>query len=170
MNDFAMTTRRVWLAVFICGALSACTGLRSVAPDHSTLSQVRAKVGNPTDIRFDQNGDELWEYGGGILGTETYLVRAGKDGSVKSVTQLRSQQQFDKIKAGQSTKADTRQLLGQPSDEAFLYNGTSWSWRAQLFGERVQLVVHFDSNDVVLSKIIVNDNRGDGSRSSDRGK
>jgi len=165
-----MTPSRAWTVVFICGALSACTGLRSVTPAHSTLSEVRAKAGNPTDIRFDRNDNELWEYGGGYRGTETFLVRAAKDGTVKSVTQLRSQQQFDKIKAGQSTKADTRQLLGQPSDEVFLYNGTSWIWRAQLFGERIQLVVHFDSNNVVLSKIIVSDTIGDGSDRGERGK
>ena len=170
MIGLTMTPSRAWIVVFICGALSACTGLRSVTPGHSTLSQVRAEAGNPTDIRFDRNGEELWEYGGGYRGTETFLVRAARDGTVKSVTQLRSQQQFDKIEAGQSTKADARQLLGQPSDESFLYNGTSWIWRAQLFGERKQLVVHFDSNNVVLSKIIVSDTIGDGSDRGERGK
>lgn len=158
------------MVVLLCGLASACGGIRSVVPDHSTLPQVRARVGNPTDIRFDRNGDELWEYGGGIRGTETYLVRAGKDGIVKSVTQLRNEQHFYSIQDRQSTKADVRNLLGQPSDEAFLYNGVSWSWRAQLAGERVQLVVHFDDNNVVLSKIIVNDTIGDSSKQEEGGK
>lgn len=165
-----MTVWRALTAAILCGLIASCGGLRSVVPDHTTLAQVRAASGNPTDIRFDANGDELWEYGGGILGNQTFLVRAGKDGVVKSVTQLRSQEQFDKIQTGRSTKADARDLLGLPSDESFLYNGTSWSWRAQLTSERVQLVVHFGANDVVASKAIVLDRLDDGSSRSEHGK
>ena len=161
-TSHSMNVWRAFVAALLCGLIASCGGLRSVVPDKTTLAQVRATSGNPTDIRFDSDGDELWEYGGGILGTETFLVRAGNNGVVKSVTQLRSQQQFDKIQAGQSTKADVRRLLGLPSDESFLYNGTSWSWRAQLAPQRVLLVVHFDANDVVASKIIVSDDIGDG--------
>ena len=165
-----MRPSSILMAGLLSGLLCACGGVRSVVPDHTTLPEVRAKVGNPTDIRFDSNGDELWEYGGGIRGTETYLVRAGQDGLVKSVMQLRSEEQFYKIQAGQSTKADARHLLGQPSDESFLYNGTSWSWRAQITGQRVELVVHFGPNDVVLSKLIVPDSKGDDSKRGESGK
>ena len=165
-----MRTASVVLAALLSGLLAACGGVRSVAPDHSTLSEVRAKVGNPTDIRFDSNGDELWEYGGGYKGTETYLVRAGRDGLVKSVMQLRSQEQFDKIQTGRSTKADVRDLLGQPSDESFLYNGTSWTWRGQLTGQRIQFVVHFGSGNVALSKLIMADTVGDDSKRGEGGK
>ena len=165
-----MKTSSALLLILLAVLLASCAGLRSVAPNHSTLTEVRAKAGNPTDIRFDSNGDELWEYGGGILGTQTYLVRTGKDGVVKSVTQLRSQEQFDKVQAGRSTKADVRHLLGLPSDESFLYNGTSWSWRAQLASETVQLVVHFGANDVVASKIIVSDTIDNGSDRAEGGK
>jgi hypothetical protein len=163
-------TSGVLLVVLLSGLLAACGGLRSVAPDHSTLTEVKANAGNPTDIRFDGNGDELWEYGGGARGTETYLVRAGKDGRVKSVTQLRSEPQFYMIQPGQATKADVRHLLGQPSDQSFLLNGTSWSWRGQVSGERVQFVVHFDSKDVVLDKIIISDSAGDGTTRGESSK
>lgn len=158
------------LLLILAGMLSACVGARGIVPSQSTLSDVRAKVGNPTDIRFDANGDELWEYAGGVKGTETYLVQAGKDGRVKSVTQLRTEAQFYRIEAGRATKADVRHLLGQPSDQSFLYNGTSWSWRAQVAGERVQLVVHFNSNDVVLDKLIVSDSSGDGQKRGESSK
>ncbi|HXV10734.1 MAG TPA: hypothetical protein VD839_08015 [Burkholderiales bacterium] len=165
-----MRISNVLLVVLLSGLLSACGGLRSVAPNHSTLSEVRAKAGNPTDIRFDRDGDELWEYGGGLRGTETYLVRAGKDGRVKSVTQIRTESQFYMIQPGQATKEDARHLLGQPSDQSFLLNGTSWSWRAQISGERVQLVVHFDAKDVVLDKIIISDSGGDGTTRGESSK
>jgi hypothetical protein len=153
--------------------------VRSIVPAQSTLSEVRAKVGSPTDVRFDENGDELWEYAGGPRGTETYLVRASPDGRVQAVTQLLTEEQFAKIVPRQMAKRDVRQLLGRPSDQAFLYNGTSWSWRGDFRGQKGYFVVHFDRNDVVLDKIIIFDmldgrDRGDrgsrGSRGGGRGK
>lgn len=142
--------------------------MRGIVPAQSSLADVRAKAGNPTDIRFDQNRDELWEYAWGPQGTQTYLVRAGPDGHVKSVTQLLTEEQFGKIMPRQMTKRDVRHLFGRPSDESFLYNGTSWSWRGEFTGQRGYFVVHFDRDDVVLDKIIIFDAL-DGNDRSERG-
>ena len=150
--------------------LSACAGVRGIVPSQSTLADVRATVGNPTDVRFDGNGDELWEYAGGPRGTETYLVRAGSDGRVKSVTQLLTEEEFNRIQVGKMIKADVRHLLGRPSDESFLFNGTSWSWRGQLWAQRVQFVVHFDPKGVVLDKIVIIDNGKDGNERGESSK
>jgi len=157
------------LLLLVVSLLAACAGPRSLVPTQSTLAEVRASMGSPTDIRFDRNGEELWEYASGPMGTETYLIRAGRDGRVKAVTQLLTEAQFGKIQPGQSDKVAVRELLGRPSDESFLYNGTSWSWRVDLRPQTGQFVVHFDPNDIVLDKIILfditdgndNDNGGD---------
>ena len=137
--------------------LAGCAGPQTVLPSQSTLSEVRARLGTPSDIRFDREGDELWEYARGPMGTETFLIRADKGGRVKSVTQLLTEAQFGKIVPGQMSKADVRHLLGRPSDESFLYNGTSWSWRVDLRPQTGYFVVHFDPNDIVLDKIIIFD-------------
>ena len=173
---FAMEVSKALLPWSLVILLGACAGPRGIVPAQSTLPGVRASLGSPTDIRFDRNGDELWEYARGPMGTETYLIRAGKDGRVKSVTQLLTEAQFAKIVPGQMNKADVRHLLGRPSDQAFLYNGTSWTWRVDLRPQTGHFVVHFDSNDVVLDKIIIFDvidgpDRGDrGGRGGGRGK
>lgn len=152
-------------SIFLLSMLAACAGPRGIVPAQSTLTDVRASLGSPSDIRFDRNGDELWEYARGPMGTQTYLIRAGKDGRVKSVTQLLTEEQFGKIQPGQSNKAAVRDLLGRPSDQAFLYNGTSWTWRARVGPQNGHFVVHFDPNDVVLDKIILIDiSRGNGDR------
>jgi hypothetical protein len=165
-----MRVSNALLSLFLVSLLAACAGARGIVPTQSTLAEVRASLGSPTDIRFDQNGVELWEYARGPMGTETYLIRAAKDGRVSSVTQLLTEEQFEKIIPGQMTKADVRHLLGRPSDQAFLYNGTSWSWRVDLKPQTGHFVVRFDPKDVVLDKIILIDitdgDRGDG---GDRG-
>ena len=150
--------------------LAGCAGVRSLVPEQSTLAEVHAKLGNPTDIRFDKSGAELWEYARGPMGTETYLIRAAGDGRVTAVTQLLTEAQFDKIVPGKMTKADVHDLLGRPSDEAFLYNGTSWTWRVDLKPPTGQFVVHFDAQDVVLDKIILFDLTNGGDRDNGGGR
>lgn len=152
----------------LVSALAACAGPRGIIPAQATLAEVRASLGSPTDIRLDRNGEELWEYARGPMGTETYLIRAGTDGRVKSVTQLLTEEQFDKIQPGESDKAAVRALLGRPSDQVFLYNGTSWTWFVRVGPQYGQIVVHFGPNDVVLDKIILID-VGSGESEGDRG-
>jgi hypothetical protein len=155
--------------LILAGLLAGCVGPRSIVPAQSTLPEVRASLGSPTDIRFDQTGEELWEYARGPLGTETYLIRAGKDGRVQSVTQLLTEAQFAKIVPGKMSKVDARHLLGRPSDQAFLHNGTSWTWRVDLKPQTGHFVVRFDPNDVVLDKIILIDITDGNGDKGDRG-
>jgi hypothetical protein len=102
------------------------------------------------------------------MGTETYLIRAGQDSRIKSVTQLLTEAQFAKVVPGRMTKADVRELLGRPTDQAFLHNGTSWSWHVALKPQLGHFVVRFDSNDVVVEKFVVID-AGSGDSEGDRG-
>ncbi len=164
-----MSVTRALLLPLLVMTLAACAGVRSVVPEQSTLSTVHQSLGSPTDIRFDRNGDELWEYARGPMGMETHLIRAGDNGRVKSVTQLLTEEQFAKVVPGQMTKADVRHLLGRPSDQAFLYNGTSWSWRVDLKPETGHFVVRFGPNDVVVDKIILIDMSDGNGDKGDRG-
>lgn len=156
------------LPLVLVSMLAACAAPKGIDPAQSTLSAVRASLGSPTDIRFDRNGDELWEYARGPMGTETYLIRAGKDGRVKSVAQLLTEERFAKIVPGQMNKADVRHLLGRPTDQVFLHNGTSWSWHVALKPQLGHFVVRFDSNDVVVETFVVID-AGSGDSEGDRG-
>jgi len=165
-----MRVSNALLSLLLVGLLAACAGPRGIVPAQTMLTDVRASLGNPTDIRFDQNGEELWEYARGPMGTETYLIRAAKDGRVKAATQLLTEERFANIVPGQMSKADVRHLLGRPSDQVFLYNGTSWSWRVDLKPQTGHFVVRFDPNDVVLDKIILIDiTDGDARDDGDRG-
>ncbi|MDH3316501.1 MAG: hypothetical protein OER43_12160 [Gammaproteobacteria bacterium] len=163
-----MTMRKTLFFLLLASVLAGCAAPGSFVPQQSTITDVRARMGSPTDIRFDRDGDELWEYATGPRGTETYLFRFGKNGRVKAVTQLLTEEQFGKIVPTQTTKAGARDLLGRPSDESFLQNGTSWSWRVRVGPRDGHFVVRFGPNDVVLDKVVIFDSsRGGGSRDGD---
>jgi len=154
---------RLWItltALLVIAVLAGCASPRSFAPG-SSIVDVRARAGTPTDIRFDRNGDELWEYATGPEGTETYLVRVGLDGKVKEVTQLLTDEQLMKIVPGTMTKADVKHLLGQPSDQTFTGAGTVWSWRFKRGGVQPgYLTVRFNPDNTVMERIAIIDATG----------
>ena len=152
----------IFIVALSAAVLAGCASPRSFAPG-SSIVDVRARVGIPTDIRFDRNGDELWEYARGPEGWETWLVRIGADGKVKDVTQLLTDEQLMKIVPGTMTKADARNLLGRPSDEMFTGAGTVWSWRFKRYGGAPgYLTVRFNPDNTVMERIAIIDPSGGG--------
>jgi outer membrane protein assembly factor BamE (lipoprotein component of BamABCDE complex) len=151
----------ILIAVMLfAAALAGCASPRSVGAG-STLVEMLAKAGPPTDIRFDRNGDELWEYATGPQGHETYLVRAGADRRVKEVTQLLTDEQLQKIVPGTMTKADVRHILGKPSEQSFTGAGTVWSWRFKRDGSQLGfLTVRFNPDNTVMERIAIMESSG----------
>jgi outer membrane protein assembly factor BamE (lipoprotein component of BamABCDE complex) len=156
-------------SLLVAISLAGCATPGSFTPQQSTITDVRARMGSPTDIRFAPDGDELWEYATGPRGTETYLFRFAKDGRVKAVTQLLTEEQFGKIIPGQTTKTAVRDLLGQPSALAFLPNGTAWSWHVRVGTRDGQFVVRFGRDNVVVEKNVVFDTAGKAGTSDNSG-
>jgi hypothetical protein len=155
-----MRLATILTVVLFAAVLAGCASPRSFAPG-SSIVDVRARAGTPTDIRFDRNGDELWEYATGPEGTETYLVRVGLDGKVKEVTQLLTDEQLMKIVPVTMTKADVKHLLGQPSDQTFTGAGTVWSWRFKRGGVQPgYLTVRFNPDNTVMERIAIIDATG----------
>ena len=152
-----MTMIRSLLLFLITGVLAACANPGSFVPEKSTITDVRARMGAPTDVRFAPNGEELWEYATGPSGTETYLFRFGRDGRVEAVTQLLTEEGFARIVPGQTTKAAARDLLGRPSDQVFLENARSWRWRVREGSRTGYFVVRFGPDGVALDKRTVFD-------------
>jgi len=155
------------IAVIVGALLAGCASPSSVKPQQTTMTDVRARVGTPTDIRFDRNGDELWEYATGPSGYETFLVRFAADGRVKDVTQLITQERLMRVEAGKMTKADVRALLGRPSDESFTMSGTVWSWRYYDGAQTGYLAVSFNPDNTVRERMVLID-PSDGGNSRDK--
>jgi len=165
-----MNSSRVLRSLFIAFLLAGCGGIQSLVPDQSTLADVRVQVGQPTDIRFDADGNELWEYAGGAMGEQAYLVRARKDGRVIDVVELLTQARFDKVAPRVSTKAQVRELLGKPFEQNYFRGEAVWSWRTRLGAQSGYYVVKFNTGGVVIEAGMMVDPSSDGdSRGSGRG-
>ena len=141
--------------------LGGCGGARSIVPGQSTEAEVRAQMGAPKDTRTD-GADQVWEYPTGPEGFTNYSVRLGPDKRVKSVTQLVTEEQLDKVVVGKSGKTEVRQLLGRPAEETVYYVGPTWYWRFMRNGiSPGYLVVTFDQGGTATSKIAIIDMPGD---------
>jgi len=159
-----MKTPLIPFALMAAMLLAGCAGVGGVIPQQSTMVEVRAKAGSPTDIWFDRNGDELWEYATGPMGFETHLLRFNADGRVKEKLQLLTEQRLQSIVPGEMTKADVRRILGRPSDQSFPRTGTAWSWRAQIGVQPGYFSVSFNPDGTVRERIVLIDPSGGGSR------
>lgn len=161
-------TPKISFVLLLLGALAGCAAPGGLVPQQSTIVEVRARLGTPTDIRFDRNGEELWEYARGPAGYETHLVRIGGDGKVKEVTQLLTEERLRSIVPGRMSKADVRHLLGRPSDQSFLRTGTAWSWRFMSSPQPGFLVVSFNPDNTVKETLVLLDPSEGDRRDRDR--
>ncbi|HKB73078.1 MAG TPA: hypothetical protein VKC82_02300 [Burkholderiales bacterium] len=115
----------------LAASLAGCanfTGVSSGMP----AQQVQAKLGAPETVRKNADGSEVWEYPGGPLGRETYMVTLGSDRAVREVHQVLNDEYFSRVHPGMS-RDDVRRLLGKPGD-IMVFGARDeevWSWRYQ---------------------------------------
>ncbi len=104
------------VSLSLCSVLAAVTyGADDLpAAGKSTATDVRIKMGAPTDVRVSDAGEEVWEYARRPSPYETYIVRFAKDGTLREINQVINDKTFSKIRVGSSTKAQVRELLGAP--------------------------------------------------------
>jgi len=122
------------LSLFLFALAAPLAGCANFAAVSSGMpaQQVQAKLGAPETVRKNTDGSEVWEYPGGPLGRQTYMVTLGSDRAVREIHQVLSDEYFSKVRAGMS-RDEVRQLLGKPG-EIMMFGARDeevWSWRYQ---------------------------------------
>jgi hypothetical protein len=131
-----------------------CASFSAINPGASAR-QVETLVGAPATVWKNPDGSEVWEYPGGPLGVETYMVTLGSDRAVREVRQVLSEETISKLHLGMS-RDEVRRLVGRPRDIGFsgLDDEEIWSWRYRDWGVRnMELYVQFDRPTGALKKI-----------------
>jgi outer membrane protein assembly factor BamE (lipoprotein component of BamABCDE complex) len=119
------------LLLALAAQLAGCATFSAVSSG-MPAQQVQAKLGTPETVRKNADGSEVWEYPGGPLGRQTYVVTLGSDQAVREVHQVLSDEYFSRVRAGMS-RDEVRRLLGKPG-EIMVFGARDeevWSWRYQ---------------------------------------
>jgi outer membrane protein assembly factor BamE (lipoprotein component of BamABCDE complex) len=95
-------------------------------------AQVQARMGKPETVRKAADGSQIWEYPGGPLGRQSYMVTLGPDQKVSEVRQVLTDENFSKVTSGMS-RDEVRQILGRPGEvwQFPTRDEEVWSWRYQ---------------------------------------
>jgi outer membrane protein assembly factor BamE (lipoprotein component of BamABCDE complex) len=122
------------LSLFLFALAAPLAGCANFAAVSSGMpaQQVQAKLGAPETVRKNADGSEVWEYPGGPLGRQTYMVTLGSDRAVREIHQVLNEEYFSRVRAGMS-RDEVRQLLGKPG-EIMMFGARDeevWSWRYQ---------------------------------------
>ena len=127
----------------------------------STEIDVRRQFGDPATVTAEADGTRTLDYPRQPEGWTNYVVRIGADGKMSSLRQLLNNDNFARVKPGQ-TQQDVRNILGRPASTVpyALKQQEVWDWRCKPSGQESKLFsVTFDSSGRVVSTALADDPR-----------
>lgn len=141
----------------IAAALPACdaVNLPEIKPGVTTQAEVRARLGEPGFVHWNDNGTATWEYARQPSGTHCYMISFGPDNIVSKFEQVLNEASYAQVGAGMS-KDDVRRLLGAPGSKVTFANlgEEVWEWRIEGTPplDETYFMVHFDTGHGAVKK------------------
>lgn len=154
---------RVLLSTSLAMTLAGCDPQRveKLEEGVSTEIDVRRQFGDPATVTAEADGTRTLDYPRQPEGWTNYVVRIGADGKMSSLRQLLNNDNFARVKPGQ-TQQDVRNILGRPAATVpyALKQQEVWDWRCKPSGQESKLFsVTFDSSGRVVSTALADDPR-----------
>lgn len=144
-------------AVLAAAVLPACDGfnLQEIRPGITTEAEVRARMGEPSRIHWNDDGTATWEYNRQPSGVHCHMISFSRAGIVARVEQVLNESNYARIRDGMS-KDDVSRLLGAPGRrQTFANLGEEiWEWRIEGIPpmEETYFMVHFSLADGGVKK------------------
>lgn len=141
----------------IAAALPACdaVNLPEIKPGLTTQAEVRARMGEPGFIHWNDDGTATWEYSRQPSGTHCYMISFGQDHVVTKLEQVLNDASYAKVREGMS-KDEVRRLLGAPGSKVTFANlgEEIWEWRIEGMPplDETYFMVHFDTSNGAVKK------------------
>jgi hypothetical protein len=133
--------------------LSACASLvREAPPPGAPLSEVTARLGQPTEVYREPDGGQDLEYRGQPMGQFQWMARIGPDGRLIVYEQVLSNASFARVKVDHTTKDEILRLFGRPAEISRVryHDYEVWSYRYKESGVwNSMMSVHFDQDGIV---------------------
>ena len=147
------------LAAVLAAGCASYDG-RGLVPGQSRASDVEMVMGSPTEKVATSSGDALWFYPRQPFGRQTYAVRVGPDGVVRSIEQRLTYANIQKLIVGTTTTKDVRELLGPPWRTTHLARQQRDVWEYTTYNidqQEFLLYVQFSSDGVVREVVHLRD-------------
>lgn len=141
---------RTALSAALLTLLAACATPESLRPGMS-VDEVRTALGRPTADLALPDGRRL-QYSGQPYLQSVWNADFDRDGRLRGVTQMMTDEAFLRLQAGRDTQADVLRDYGPPADafEYRLQNETAFMYRYLTWGGfKAAMFVYFDRAGVV---------------------
>ena len=144
-------------AALAAALLPACdiVNLPKIKPGVSTAAEVRARMGEPGMVHWNDDGTATWEYSRQPAGVDCYMISFDLNQVVVRLDQVLNNETYAKVRVGM-TKDDIRRLLGAPASKAVFENlgEDIWEWhvRGMPPTEETYFMVHFDLRSGLVKK------------------
>ena len=159
---------RIHLALLLAAltltlTLAACDPQRveKLEEGVATEADVRKQFGDPVTVTVEADGTRTLDYPRQPEGWTNYVIKVGADGKMSSLRQLLNNDNFARVKPGQ-TQQDVRNILGRPAKVMpyGLKQEEVWDWRCKPSGQESRLFsVTFDRSGKVVSAALADDPR-----------
>ena len=154
MNSYA----RVFCVGLLLAAGCASYDGASLVPGQSNAAKVEEIMGPPKERVTVAGGETIWFYPRGPFGSTTYAVRLSSGGVVQSVDQVLTSENIAKLRAGETTSRQVREILGPPSGTTHLDRQERDVWFYPVENQimvRHNLYVQFSSAGIVREVVMV---------------
>lgn len=145
------------LSALLAALLPACdfVNLPEIKPDITTQAEVRARMGEPGFVHWNDDGTPTWEYSRQPNGIHCYMISFDPQQIVSRVEQVLNAANYARVRPGMS-KDDIRRLLGAPGSKVVFDNlgEEIWEWRIEgtpSFDD-TYFMVHFDLGHGAVKK------------------
>jgi len=161
----------VCVAALLLAACASYDG-RGLVPGTSTVKDVEAVMGQPTEKITLSIGDTVWFYSRQPYGRRIFAVQITPDGTLRSIDQTLTRENVNKVRANIDTMKDVRERFGPPFDVGRMERQQRDAWEYWMFEYEYwpkRLIVQFSYDGIVREVMILRDPLEDGPGAGGRG-
>lgn len=129
--------------------------MQEMKPGITTQAEVRARMGEPGFVHWNDDGTATWEYARQPSGTNCYMISFGSNQVITKIEQVLNDANYGKVHPGMS-KDDIRRLFGAPGAKQVFNNLREeiWEWRIEGMPpmDETYFMVHFDTDNGGVKK------------------
>lgn len=124
-------------------ALLAGCAMPSTIKPGASADELLQKLGKPSETRPAPEGGESWDYVYGPEGVQSWRFDIDRGRTVRTATQLLTEERLQRVVPGVTTEAGVLTLLGKPREIVKYREETAWEWRVAIGPEYGIFVVRF---------------------------